>query len=261
MKGEGCLAFLQGLVTQDTQLLNSRKSIASLFLNAKGRIISDALIVNSAAGEVMIDVPSVNQDAVANLLSRHKLRRPLSIDKSDSSVCVSNESLESSFQDPRVPSLPFRSIQLDRQVKDNHENIDYKRKRLLAGVVEGQDLGSDAIPIFYNFDLFNCISFNKGCYSGQELITRTIRRGVVRRRIVPLRTADGSLMKSGADVCVDSRVIGSVFVTAQDVGLALLQLDSASGMNERDSYFCALDGINNITVEGVAANVVAPKYL
>ena len=50
----------------------------------------------------------------------------------------------------------------------------------------------EAIPLEYNFVGLNAISFDKGCYVGQELIARTHHRGVIRKRLVPLRFIDSN---------------------------------------------------------------------
>ena len=49
----------------------------------------------------------------------------------------------------------------------------------------------DSIPFAYNLDGLNAISFDKGCYLGQELIARTHYTGVVRRRLVPFAAEEG----------------------------------------------------------------------
>lgn len=45
----------------------------------------------------------------------------------------------------------------------------------------------EAIPLEYNLEGLNAISFDKGCYVGQELIARTHNRGVIRKRLLPLK--------------------------------------------------------------------------
>lgn len=47
-------------------------------------------------------------------------------------------------------------------------------------------MAGEAIPLEYNMDGLNAISFTKGCYVGQELVARTHFRGMVRKRIMPI---------------------------------------------------------------------------
>lgn len=48
----------------------------------------------------------------------------------------------------------------------------------------------EAIPLEYNLAGLNAISFEKGCYIGQELIARTHHRGVIRKRLMPMKFVD-----------------------------------------------------------------------
>ena len=236
VKGDGVLNFLQGLVTQDTQLLQSKNAIASVFLNAKGRVITDTIIYKQADGFVL-DVPQLHWDSISSYLVRHKLRSPITVNKIDNMV-VAVSSGPSSFSDPRLPSLlPNRELIEVESSLDTSEPESYRYERFKLGVVEGQDIPADSIPVFYNFDLLNAISFNKGCYSGQELVTRTLRRGIVRKRLVAIQSSNKAAIAAGDAVTIGDKQVGSVFASQADVGLAVVQLDSAS-LNER-SQFCS----------------------
>lgn len=234
VKGEGVLSFLQGLVTQDTQLLQSQTAIASVFLNAKGRVVTDTIIYKHETG-MIVDVPQVHWESIANYLVRHKLRSPISVNMMEN-MAVAISSNSSSFLDPRLPNLlPKREIVESTLGHVVSEPISYRYERFKLGVVEGQDIPTDSIPIFYNYDLLNAISFSKGCYSGQELVTRTIRRGIVRKRLVALQSTNKEAIALGATVFMGEKQLGSVFASQNDVGLAVVQLDSDS-LNERNQF-------------------------
>lgn len=234
VKGEGVLGFLQGLVTQDTQLLQSQTAIASLFLNAKGRVITDTIIYKNETG-VIVDVPQVYWDSIASYLVRHKLRSPITVNKMEN-MAIAISSNAASFPDPRLSNLlPKRELVESTLGNVVSEPPSYRYERFKLGVVEGQDIPTDSIPIFYNYDLLNAISFSKGCYSGQELVTRTIRRGIVRKRLVALQSTNKEAIGVGATVYMGEKQLGSVFASQDDVGLAVVQLDSAS-LNERNQF-------------------------
>lgn len=55
----------------------------------------------------------------------------------------------------------------------------------------------EAIPLEYNLAGLNAISFDKGCYVGQESVARTHHRGVIRKRLMPLKFVDSS----GRGIC------------------------------------------------------------
>ena len=69
----------------------------------------------------------------------------------------------------------------DREASDAH-----RRLRYALGVAEGAELVG-MLPLECNLAGLNAVSFEKGCYVGQELTARTHHRGVVRKRIVPAR--------------------------------------------------------------------------
>ncbi|ESR53648.1 putative transferase [Citrus sinensis] len=102
------------------------------------------------------------------------------------------------FKDPRLDCLGFRGIfkssgipPLVEADKETDE-MNYLLCRLEQGVAEGSTEipKGEAMPLEYNLAGLNAISFDKGCYVGQELIARTHHRGVIRKRLLPLRFLD-----------------------------------------------------------------------
>lgn len=260
VKGEGIQEFLQGLVTQDMNIVKPGTAKAAVFLNAKGRVMTDALLYRPEKDQgLLVDVPAAHVDALANHLVRHKLRLPISIEKNPN-LGIQIVDSKDGFEDPRLATLGHRVI-MEREMKDSIESTEYRRRRFLQGVVEAQDLGNDSIPIFYNFDFLNAIAFAKGCYSGQELVTRTLRRGVVRKRAVPVQTlSEENSIKVGSPVLCNGKEIGSVFASEGNVGLALLQFESA--VNERAAFCSAVAQFarEQIAVGDQKAKIPTPGY-
>lgn len=54
------------------------------------------------------------------------------------------------------------------------------------------EAAGEAIPLEYNLDGLHGISYEKGCYIGQELIARTHHKGVVRKRVFPVVFGEGT---------------------------------------------------------------------
>jgi folate-binding protein YgfZ len=259
VRGDGVLGFLQGLVTQDMQMLKSKDSIATLFLNSKGRVMTDALMYKRTENEVVVDICAPHADMITNHLVRHKLRSPIEVNRMEG-VGIEVTRKELGFKDPRLPSLlPNRSIVESSEFGESEQH-EYRYDRIRLGIVEGQDMPTDSIPIFYNFDLFNTISFNKGCYSGQELVTRTVRRGVVRKRVVPIQSV-GSHVFTGTPVTMGERQLGTVLTSQADVGLGLVQIDEG-GLNEKHQYCAAVSALldSEIRIGGTPGRILLPGY-
>lgn len=158
---------------------------------------------------------------------RHKLRQPLTIDdvsegasRAPFGCCTGHRPVallppeafedptaddvplgvsEQLFWDPRFRGLGQRAI-LETQVACEGRLEDYHLWRVCCGVPEGpQDLKVDELmPLHGNLDLLDFISFSKGCYVGQELLTRTKHRGAVRRRIFTAEALEGASCEPSA---------------------------------------------------------------
>nr|VZI30703.1 unnamed protein product [Spirometra erinaceieuropaei] len=214
--------FLQGLITNDMNLLaaaSTKKNpfLFSLFLNAKGRTLTDAFIYSLPPArssqahsryliecdsqveiwkEDDIDVWSVLPDRPTHLLTEKS---------SWSEKEVSSDMLLFYAADPRaVPgwsgrvllqagSDAFQVFQPSTQSYVDGEIAEdlYTSARYRLGLPEGpRELkAGDGLPLEANADLMGAVSFSKGCYIGQELTTRTHFTGVIRRRMMPVVVA------------------------------------------------------------------------
>ena len=77
-----------------------------------------------------------------------------------------------------------------------------------------------------NFDLLNGVDFEKGCYVGQEVVSRMQHRGTARKRVVPIEGAS-DLPTGGAEISAGGKPIGQLGSVSARAGLALIRLDRA----------------------------------
>nr|KJB51941.1 hypothetical protein B456_008G239600 [Gossypium raimondii] len=129
------------------------------------------------------------------------------VDRADMSASHSSDVGWQWFKDPRLGCLGFRGIfpsgtmppLVESDKETDEEN--YLMWRLEKGIAEGSTEipKGEAIPLEYNFAGLNAISFDKGCYVGQELIARTHHRGVIRKRLLPLKFLDNNGKGSGGE--------------------------------------------------------------
>ena len=141
-----------------------------------------------------------------------------------------------SFADPRLPALGSRILADARSARGKVAAADaldaapedYHAHRIALGVPEGGKdyvLG-DTFPHEADLDQLGGVSFSKGCFVGQEVVSRMQNRGNVRKRVVPIE-GEGPLA-SGAEVKVGAAAIGTVGSVAGRLALALLRLDRAA---------------------------------
>ncbi|KAL3684878.1 hypothetical protein R1sor_002900 [Riccia sorocarpa] len=191
-----------------------------------------------------------------------------SLDKAGQETAVSNEDGWQWFKDPRLTELGFRGVfpsntppplvTVDQTVGDEN----YVRWRLEQGVAEGSKEmpKGEAIPLEYNLAGLSAISFDKGCYIGQELIARTHHRGVIRKRLMPVnftfRNGEGDQEGVGAGVDIldtsSNKKVGKVTTALGPSGLALIRLDAA----EHSSGNLKLD----LPSRNVEVKPVRPKW-
>ena len=204
--------------------------------------------------EVYLDVDAAGKPDFVRLLKRYRLRQKVDIDDVSSEFSVwsrfspdrnsiqnENRSRKIGWNvDPRLSQLGFRSILSNSHKISEHslgEQVhweEFKKWRIRNGVAEGDEEipSGESIALEYNIDALNGISFNKGCYVGQELMARTHFKGVVRKRLMPFEIKNGST-KDG-DVIIGftgeensqskAKSIGSVRVVHGNIGLAILRL-------------------------------------
>ncbi len=104
-----------------------------------------------------------------------------------------------------------------------------------------------------NADQFATVDFRKGCYVGQEIVSRMKHRNTARKRLVHVRPVDasGDLPPPGTVIRADFREIGAMGSSVNGGGLAILRLDWAK--HARDTGVA-------ITADGVALEVTLPQY-
>ncbi len=73
-------------------------------------------------------------------------------------------------------------------------------------------------------DSLHGVAFDKGCYIGQEVVSRMRHRGTARRRIVAIESK-GALPEPGADIVAGERVVGRLGSSAGGQGVGLVRLD------------------------------------
>jgi tRNA-modifying protein YgfZ len=134
---------------------------------------------------------------------------------------------ESGFVDPRLPALGTRTFMPKREVAAPNGLQAYLDRRLDLGIPEGGDFGSDRMfALDADLDELHAISYEKGCYVGQELTARMKHRGRDRKRLLIVATRDGSpLPADDTPVTADGRDVGVITARYGARGFALIRLD------------------------------------
>ena len=185
ISGQDRQEFLQGLITNDIKLATSQNMIYSAFLNGAGRFFGD-FFIHEIDEKYILDCHIFEADEIIKKLNLYKLRSQIEITKNQNLFVIFNsESL--GFIDPRAKDFGFRFYvnQVDLKNYETQNLIFYHQKRINFKIPEGYyDLTKDKSYIFeFGFDNFNAISYQKGCYVGQEATARNHYRGQLRKKI------------------------------------------------------------------------------
>lgn len=240
--GDDARRFLHGLLTADIDKMTPERPRFAALLTPQGKIVVDCLVVEAPAEHgFLLDCPRVLAATLVEKLGFYKLRAKVGIeDYSErlSVVAIWNGGGATSgrlvYRDPRLPELGLRMIVSPQQAREAAialgakwvEAAVYEAHRIALGVPRGglDFIFGDAFPHEADMDQLGGVDFNKGCYIGQEVVSRMEHRGGARKRIVPVST-DGPAPEAGAPVMAGERQIGVMGSSAGAQGLAMLRLD------------------------------------
>ena len=266
--GDDARGFLNGLVTTDVGRLQPGLARFGALLTPQGKIISDFLMTQATAGQgggFLFDAPKTLAQALADRLGFYKLRAKVTVENLSDGLGVlavwDGEPAmkpDLTFADPRDARMGWRILVpadlAEKAAKAiGAEMVDagaYEAHRIACGVPRGGlDFAyGDAFPHETNMDRLHGIDFDKGCYIGQEVVSRMEHRGTARTRTVRV-IVDQSVPEPGTSVMAGDKTIGTMGSAANGRGLALLRIDRASD---------ALDAGLSFAAGGIPIALVAP---
>jgi len=252
--GEDRATFLQGLVSNDVLAVGERHGIWAALLTPQGKYLHDFFVVGQGEA-LLIDGEGARIADLKRRLSMFRLRAKVAVDDVGEGFEVwhgwgggaldafdlaepgAARPVGDAFvlADPRLPALGIRLIApkgrggalLAERGFSAGDWADWDLLRLSLGVPDGsRDLVAEkSILLESGFDELNGVSWTKGCYMGQELTARTKYRGLVKKRLMPVRI-DGPLPSPGTPVMKDGAEAGEIRSGQDQTALALIRLDA-----------------------------------
>lgn len=250
--GDDARKFLHGLVTADMLGVTPGTARFCALLTPQGKITADFFVTEAPQAEgggFFLDIPRALAATLLEKLNLYKLRAKVLIEdlteilgvlavwdvatkQAKTEQATTEQGL--SYADPRLPALGFRVMvaphravaaasELGAALVDADE---YEARRIALGVPRGGlDFAyGDAFPHEADMDQLGGIDFAKGCYVGQEVVSRIEHRGIARTRAVAL-CYDGATPENGAPITAGERQIGTMGSAARGRGIALIRLD------------------------------------
>lgn len=234
--------FLQNLVTADIDGLGDGGATAGALLTPQGKILFDFLVYR-VADFYLLDAPAAVAADLLKRLTFYKLRSKVDLELLTEETGVfamwagsaEPEGALVNVTDPRLEALGRRIVGPVTALANSFgaspsDLAGYDAQRIRHGVPEGlKDYDySDIFPHDADLDQLGGVSFSKGCYVGQEVVSRVQHRGSARKRFVQV-SSEAPLPSRGSDVIAGEKPIGALGSSAEAdgtfVGLALLRLD------------------------------------
>ncbi|HEY7084557.1 MAG TPA: folate-binding protein [Hyphomicrobiaceae bacterium] len=258
--GADAAKLLQGVITNDMDLLSVQPAIHAALLTPQGKILFEFFVVKAPDG-FWLEAAADKTADLAKRLALYRLRAKVDIhDRSaeyrafalwgGAAEVLAGAAGTQVFPDPRLTALGLRGLARAPLASDFAATsralevpaLDYHAHRIALGVPEGgKDYAfGDAFPHDADLDQLHGVSFAKGCFVGQEVVSRMQNRSHVRKRIVAI-VGDAPLL-AGAAITAGTAVIGTVGSVAGSDALALVRLDRAAEAAAKGTSLMA-DGV------------------
>lgn len=232
--------FLQGLITNDIDFLDRQPLIYSCLLTPNGKFLHD-FFISEENGAILLDSEGGERaQDLAKRLNIYRLRADIQIETQTPVTVFAGIGIpQTGSPDPRHPEMGARAFTRPAGLTEK-PFTDWDRHRIRLCIPDGS---RDMIPenstlMECGIDRLNGISFDKGCYMGQELTARMHYRGLAKKH---LYTVSGPhLPEPGTPVTINGKNAGEMRSSCSGWGLALLKdayvSDRITGKQENEPF-------------------------
>jgi folate-binding protein YgfZ len=242
--GDDARKFLNGLLTTDIDKVSPAGASFGALLTPQGKIMVDMIVAEAPADDgsgFFIDCPRALARTLTDRLNFYKLRAKVLVEDLSEVLGVmavwdgiGETEYGLCYADPRLEALGMRCMLPPHLASEAAADLgaslvdakEYETHRIALGAPRGglDFRYNDAFPHEADMDQLNGIDFDKGCYVGQEVVSRVEHRGTARKRVVPVTFADFG-PEAGVPVKVGDVEVGTMGSSAGGRGLAMLRLD------------------------------------
>ena len=262
--------FLNGLASNDIgKVAPGRPSFAAL-LTPQGKIIVDFIVTEATpedGGAFFLDCPRALTPALVEKFNFYKLRAKVTIEDLSDNLGVmavwdgtGDSEYGLCYADPRLAALGWRIMLPPHLAAEAAGDLGvtltdaaaYDAHRIALGVPRGGSDFSygDTFPHEADMDQLAGVDFDKGCYIGQEVVSRVEHRASARNRVVPI-AFDRFAPIPGLPVTAGDKNLGMIGSASNGRGLALLRLDRVAD---------ALASATPLTCGGITIQLVKPSW-
>lgn len=236
VSGPDARHFLHNVVTCNVNTLPAGGARYGALLMPQGKIVSDFLIYAPVAtpDTFLLDAPAAVAPDLLKRLTMYRLRSKVEFAAADDLAVVAawdGAQIEGgeAFADPRLEALGTRLVLPKAQAEAlTGDGEAYAAHRIALGIPQGgaDFIYGDAFPHEADMDQLGGVDFKKGCYIGQEVVSRTQHRGIARTRAV--EALFESAPEAGSEIRAGEKTVGRIGSSTRGQGIALVRLDRAA---------------------------------
>ncbi|MDC3024290.1 hypothetical protein OA264_02340 [Alphaproteobacteria bacterium] len=253
IEGKNLEDFFQNLITNDIQLLKNNQALYSAMLTPQGKFLADFILIKDD-NSFLMEANSSATPEIIEIFKKYDLRETLkiSIKKDLNSRCILFKDLPSNIQvslnkhkiirtrnyliftDPRKKDFLARIWVSNHKIKTLPKNLSMTTPNKLLDLERIKSTIPDSLLdlekeksfiLNFNFDKINGVSFNKGCYIGQENTSRQNYRGKIKYLLKTVKLVEGVFPKINSELLTGKQKVGVMKSYSDNLGLALLKTD------------------------------------
>ena len=242
VSGLNCVDFLNNILTSDISKLKPLETIPAALLSPQGKVLYDILVSLdflkfSKDKSILIEYDLFCEDELIKKLNMYNLRKEVKIEKTNYYVHVSinPKYSENSLRDKRFSNTNININRIyyekkpvnliDKSYTSNWYDLIRYKKCIPEGIKEIEI--NTTLPMEINLDLLGGISFEKGCFIGQEVNARIKYKGLVKRKYVPIHFKNKNFSFSNLD-----KIDNKIFLKTQNIGEVIALL-----LNQEDNIW------------------------
>ena len=228
VSGLTCVDFLNNILTYDIFKLKPLETAPAALLSPHGKVLYDILVSldfpkYSEDKSILIEYDLFCEDELIKKLNMYNLRKEVKIEKTNFYVHVSinPKCSENSSRDKRFSNINININRIYNEKKpinlidNSYASNWYDLIRYKNCIPEGtKEIEiNTTLPMEINLDLIGGISFEKGCFIGQEVNARIKYKGLVKRKYVPIHFKNKNFSFSNLN-----KVDNKIFLESQNIG-------------------------------------------
>lgn len=224
LSGSDAKEFLQSVITQDIENLKEGQLTYAAHLTPQGKYLFD-FFIGKMGDKFIIDCLSEELMPLAKSLHGYVVNKDVIFENisDDFSVYTSNTPEENCMQDPRSEALGYRYWLTKEPEGITNNKLEYLQKRINLNIPENDGIQNKTLINELNFERINGVSFNKGCYVGQELTARTKFRTEPKKKLFIATFGSEETLEKGTPILSGKMEAGWLFSNTNGKGLALIR--------------------------------------